>query len=96
MHRNKGRMERSKVSHCTTLRVFWKWNYGRLKFTFEKVFCVLCMRNELYFIFDRLYLMTHVSSGTGKVSFFSVLIALACGVDNFVQEELFILTTFSS
>ena len=30
--------------------------------------------------------------GTGKVSRFSVLIALSCGVNNFVQEELFILT----
>ena len=42
---------------------------------FEEAFCVLRMCNELFFIFDRLYLMTHVSSGDEKVSFFSVLIA---------------------
>ena len=27
---------------------------------------VLCMRNELFFIFDQLYLMTDVSSGDRK------------------------------
>ena len=33
---------------------------------FQDRFCVLHMRNEPIFIFDRLYLMTHVSSGNGK------------------------------
>ena len=33
--------------------------------------------------------------GTGKVSFFSVLPAFLCGVNNVVQEELFILTNFT-
>ena len=33
---------------------------------------------------------------TGKVSFFSVLVALLCGVNKFVQEELFILTILTS
>ena len=61
----------------------------------EKAF-VYCMRNDLFPIFDGLYLMTHVSPGDGKsVIFFSVLIALSCGVNNFVQEELFILKIFT-
>ena len=51
------------------------------------------MRNQI-FIFDRLYLTTHASSGDGKVLFFSVSIAPSCGVNNFVLEELFILTMF--
>ena len=35
--------------------------------------------------------MTDVSSGDGKdVIFFSVLIAVSRGVNNFVQEELFV------
>ena len=47
------------------------------------------------FHFDRLYLMTLYRLETGKeVQFFSVLIALSCGVNNFVQEDLFILTIF--
>ena len=33
---------------------------------FEEAFCVLRMRNKLYFIFGRLYLMIHLSSGDGK------------------------------
>ena len=33
---------------------------------FEEAFCVLRMRNEFYFIFDWLYLMTDVSHGDGK------------------------------
>ena len=33
---------------------------------FQEAFCVLRMRNKLFFIFDRLSLMTHVSSGDGK------------------------------
>ena len=33
---------------------------------FEEAFCVLRMRNELFFILDWLDLMTHVSSGNGK------------------------------
>ena len=40
-----------------------------------------------FFHFDRLYLMTDVSSGDEKVSFFSVLIALSFCVNTFVQEE---------
>ena len=55
----------------------------------------MCMRKELFSIFDRLYLMTHVSSGDKKVSFFSVLIAISCGVNNFVHKVLFILTIFT-
>ena len=34
--------------------------------------------------------------GTGIVPFFSILLALSCGLNNFVQEELFILTIFIS
>ena len=33
---------------------------------FEEALCVLPMPNELFFIFYRLYLMTHVSSGDEK------------------------------
>ena len=33
---------------------------------FKDAFCVLPMLNELFLIFDRLYLMTHVSSEDGK------------------------------
>ena len=33
---------------------------------FEKAFCVLRMRKELFFIFDRLYLVTDVSYWDGK------------------------------
>ena len=51
IHRNKERMERSKMSHCTTLHVSWKWNYAGLKFMFEEAFCVLRIRDELFFIF---------------------------------------------
>ena len=55
------------------------------------------MYNEPFLIFDQLYLMTDVSSGDGKgkMSFFSVLMALSCGVNNFVQEGLFILMIFT-
>ena len=55
---------------------------------FEEAFCAPRMRNKLFLICDQLYLMTHVSSGDEKVSFFSVLLALSCGVNNSVQEEL--------
>ena len=79
------------MSHYTTLHVSCNWNYGGSKFTFEEAFCVLRMRNKLFLIFDRSYLMTHVSSGNGIGVLFSVLIALSCGVNNFVQEEFFIL-----
>ena len=57
----------------------------------EESFCVLYMCSKLFFIFDQLYLMTDVSYGDGKVSFFSVFLALSSGVNNFIQEELFIL-----
>ena len=33
---------------------------------FEEVFCVLRMRTNFSFIFDLLYLMTHVPSGDEK------------------------------
>ena len=67
-----------------------------LKFMFEDAFCVLRMHNDFcFFIFDRLYLMTHVSSRDGKGVIFLVLMALSCGVNNFVQEELFVLTIFT-
>ena len=33
---------------------------------FEEAFCVLCMRNELFRIFDWLYLLTDVSYGDRK------------------------------
>ena len=42
---------------------------------------------SLSFIFDWLYPMTDVSSGDGKGDIFSVLLALLCGVNNFVQEN---------
>ena len=54
------------MSYHTTLHVSWKLNYGGLKFIFEETFCVLHVRNELFLIFNRLYLMTHVLSGGGK------------------------------
>ena len=38
----------------------------RLKVHIGRGICVLRMRNELFFHFDRLYLMIHVSSGDGK------------------------------
>ena len=63
---------------------------------FKEPICVLSMRNELFSLFligCILSLMCRM--GTGKVSFFSVLLVLSCGVNNFVQEELFILTTFT-
>ena len=33
---------------------------------FKEALCVLRMGNELFFIFDWLYLMTYVSSGDGE------------------------------
>ena len=48
------------MSYCTTLHVSLKGNYGGLKFMFEEHFRVLWMRNELLFIFDRLYLVNDV------------------------------------
>ena len=38
---------------------------------FEEAFCVLRMHNELFFIFDRLCLITYVWSGEGKIVIFS-------------------------
>ena len=46
---------------------------------FKEAFGVLRMRNE-FFMFNRLYLMTYVSSGDGKGVIFSVLIDLSRGV----------------
>ena len=52
---------------------------------------------SFYFSFDWLYPMTHVSSGDKKgVVFPSLLLALSCGVDQFFQEELYIVTIFTS
>ena len=62
---------------------------------FEEVFCVLRMRNQLIFIFDLLYLVTDVSYVDEKRVFFSLFLALSCGVNNFVLEEHFILTIFT-
>ena len=56
------------------------------KFLFKETFFLMRMRNNFFFIFDRLYLMAHVSSGNGK----GVILALSYSVNNFVQEELFI------
>ena len=39
--------------------------------------------------------MIHVSSMDRKVLFSSVLIALSCGRNNFVHEELFVLMIFT-
>ena len=47
------------------------------------------------FNFDRLYPMTDMSSGDGKIVIFSVLLALSCRMNDFVQEELFTLTIFT-
>ena len=95
MHRNKERMERTEMKYCTTLHVSSKWNYGGLKFMFGEAFCVLFIHNEHFFISDQFYLVTVVSYGDGKVSFFSVLLAFSFGVNNFVQEELSVFTIFS-
>ena len=51
IHRNKERMERSKMSYCIKLHVSWKWNYRGLKSIFEEAFCVLRMLDELFFYF---------------------------------------------
>ena len=64
-------------------------------FLFEEAFCALRMRNEPFLIFDQLYLVTDMYVyGDGKGGISSFLLALSCGVNNFVQEELFILTNF--
>ena len=58
-------MERNKMSYCTTLRVSWKWNYGALKLFELGILCTAHAQRD-FFIFDRLYLMTYVSSEDGK------------------------------
>ena len=47
------------------------------------------------FHFDWLDIMIDVSSGDRKSVTFLSLLALLCGMNNFVQEELFILTIFT-
>ena len=76
----------------------WKLNYGGLllwRFIFEEAFCVLQIGNKLFFIFGRLYLVIDVSYGDGKGVIVLSLLALLCGVNNFVQEELFLLMIFT-
>ena len=58
---------------------------------FEEEFCVLRMRNDLFFIFDRLYLLTYVSSEDGKSVIFLSFDSSFMWCE---QEELFVLTIF--
>ena len=58
----------------------------RVKVCLKRHF-VYCACATSFLHFDRLHVVTHVSSGDGKSVIFSVLIALSCGV----QEELYIL-----
>ena len=83
-------MERSKMRYCTTLHVSWKWNYGGLKFIFKEAFCVLRMRNERFFIFERLCLVTDVSYGDGKGIIFLNFASSLIWCEQFAQEKLFI------
>ena len=57
---------------------------------------ILCTAHaqRAFSIFDgcTLWLLCHL--GTGKLSFFSVSIALSCDVNNFVQGELFYFDDF--
>ena len=64
MHRNKELMERSKMSNTSR---FLEKELWRLKVHVRR--CILCtarMRNEIFSIFDRLYLATDVSYGDEK------------------------------
>ena len=62
---------------------------------FEEACFVLCMRKDLFLIFDQLYLMTHVSSVDGKGVIFLSFDSSFMWCENFVLEELFILTIFT-
>ena len=62
---------------------FLEMELWRLKVHVQEAFCVLSTSVRLM-----------CRLGTGKVSFFSVLIDLSRGVNNFVKEELFLLTIF--
>ena len=57
---------------------------------------ILCNAHvqRAFLIFDRLYIMTDVPYRDGKGVFLSILLALLCDVNNFVQEELFTLMIF--
>ena len=94
IHRNEERMERSKMNHCATLHASWRWNYGGLKVNVEEAFCVLQMRNELFFIFDWLHLVTDVSYMNDKGVIFIRFASSFMWCEHFVQEEHFILTIF--
>ena len=56
--------EQNELLHNTSR--FLDMELWRLKVHVRRDICVLRMRIELFLIFDRLYLMTHVSSGKGK------------------------------
>ena len=74
---------------------FLEMELWRLKFHVLRGILCTAHAQRAFLHVDRLYLVTHVSSGDGKGSFFSVLIALSCGVNNFIQEELLILMIFT-
>ena len=64
---------------------------------FEEAFCALHLihSNLFPFLIGCISgLMCHM--GMGKVSFFLSFAAVSCDVNNFVQEELSILTIFTS
>ena len=62
---------------------------------FEEAFCVLHMRNEFFFVFDRLYLMTHVSSEGGKGVIFLCSNSSFMWCEQFCPVRTFILMIFT-
>ena len=62
---------------------------------FREAFCVLRMCSEPFYVSDRLYFVTDVSNGDGKGVIFLSFASSLYGVNNFVQEKLFILTIFT-
>ena len=60
MHKNKERMERSKMSCCTTLHVSWKMELWRLEVHMPRGILCTGHAQRAFLHLDRLYLVTDV------------------------------------